>query len=68
MSSPKDEIRFWSIHLISGMNEYDLLQLKLEKNNIGLKLGVLTHLACRKGKAVNGPEVAFMKSVIFLPP
>lgn len=50
------------------MNEHDLLPPKLEKNNINLKLGVLEYLPNRNGKAVNAPEVTFMKSAISFSP
>lgn len=47
--------------IISSMNEYDIIPPKLEKNNNTLKLGVFTCLHYRKRKAVNAPEVTFMK-------
>lgn len=49
------------------MNEYDVIPLKLKKNNNSLKPGVFTHLHCRKKKAAYAPEVTFMKLVIFSP-
>lgn len=54
--------------MMSSMNEHDLLPPKLEKNNINLKPGVLEYLPNRNGKAVNAPEVTFVKSAISFSP